>query len=544
VVQWAGVTLAGSSRPAAGACGATMACKVVRLISLHASRWQAAALAALVFCACAAAQTPTATSAAESADRAPVSAEQTLKRVRELRASGQFAATLEPLERYLALDPRNTVIRLEYARALAVLRRFPEAAREYRRVLETEPQNASAMVGMAKVAAWQGQNQLALETYDRVLAQRPNYYDAVVGKAFLLLWMGRQVEARALFLEAQRQHPNDREVREALASSGAPGDESAEPATPAESAPGAVKATVPESKPPPPGEAAGPTPKETRDSTSPPAASIAPQAAASPPTAGLFPATSVPLNTGDRPALLAREEPPALQHPQESTASRVRGARKEAAATAAAVQEKPRPGPSASPLPARAPTPIPAQLAMLGMVATVAGAIAYRTLRVRRRPVSLAARHVLELPPSSLVSPPRPASAGKAGALAGRVVVVHPHEAVRDFAHRALAGAGAEVVALERGDDAVAGLEKRPCDAIVVSDHLPLGWSGREIYRWMERNQPGAERSFVLVITGEPDPEMQAFLDESRPLSLVAPFGVSDLLAMTRLAMERSRAQA
>lgn len=511
----------------ASACGATMACKVVRLISLRASRWRAAALAVLLFSVCAAAQqNPAPAPATASAESVPISAEQTLTRVRELRAAGRFAAALEPLERYLSSDPRNTVVRLEYARTLAVLRRFPEAAREYRRVLESEPQNASAMVGMAKVAAWQGQNQLALETYDRVLARRPAHYDATVGKAFLLLWMGRQEEARSLFLEAQRQHPNDREVREALSSSAAPVESPGGTAQPAGSE--ARKAAASDASGPPPAEVAAPAPVAT-----PP-----------PPAAAFEPASAVPATTGSQSVIPAGEEPSqSVSPPKSATPLRPRAAHKGSADAPPVVRQGPSPAPANSLLPARVPLAIPAQLAMLGMFATVVGAIAYRTYRVRRHATPLTMRRVLELPPSSL-PPPRPASTGKEGSLAGRVLVVHPHEAVRDFAHRALAGAGAEVLVLGRGEDAVAGLEKWPYDAIVASDHLPEGWSGREIYRWLERNQPGAERRFVLVLTGEPDPEMQAFLDESRPLSLVAPFGVSDLLAMTRLAMGRSRAQA
>ena len=513
-----------------------MECKVVRLVPLRASRWRDAALAALLFSVCAAAQQNLApASATASVDSAPTSAEQTLTRVRELRAAGRFEAALEPLERYLASDPRNTVVRLEYARTLAVLRRFPEAAREYRRVLETEPQNANALVGMAKVAAWQGQNQLALETYDRVLAQRPNHYDAVVGKAFLLLWMGRQVEARALFLEAQRQHPNDREVREALSSSGAPAEPDGVTAQPAGSEAG--KPAASDAPRPLPAETPGPAPAGV--------ATPALRATPASPAAGFEPASAAPAATGSQPVIPAGQGPSQSGSPPKSpTPLRPRAAHQGSGDATPVVRQGPSLAAGNSLLPARVPLAIPGQLAMLGMFATIAGAIAYRTLRVRRRPVSLAARQVLELPPSSLLSPPRPASPAKEGALSGRILIVHPHEAVRDFANRALTGAGAEVLALERGEAAVAGLEKWPYDAIVASDHLPEGWSGREIYRWLERNQPGAERSFLLVLTGEPDPEMQAFLDESRPLTIVAPFGVSDLLAMTRLAMDRSRAQA
>jgi DNA-binding response OmpR family regulator len=87
-------------------------------------------------------------------------------------------------------------------------------------------------------------------------------------------------------------------------------------------------------------------------------------------------------------------------------------------------------------------------------------------------------------------------------------------------------------------------LERAQYDAIVISDQLPEGWTGREIYRWLERNQPGAERKFVLALAGDTDAEMQLFLEESGALTISTPFGVSDLLAMTRLAIARSRAQA
>ena len=188
------------------------------------------------------------------------------------------------------------------------------------------------------------------------------------------------------------------------------------------------------------------------------------------------------------------------------------------------------------------------QLAMLGMVTVVVGAIAYRKYSVRLHSATLPPRRVYELPPGALVPPPAAARAGKGGELggelAGRVLVVHPQQAVRDFAQQVLAGAGAEVLVLGRGEDAMVRLDRVQYDAIVISDLLPAGWSGREIYRWLERNQPGAERKFVLALADETDAEMQLFLEESRALTISAPFGVSDLLAMTRLAMARSRAQA
>jgi tetratricopeptide (TPR) repeat protein len=482
------------------------------------SPWRVPALtlmAALLFVACAPAQeAPSA--AAASKEGAQASPEQTLARVQTLHNAGRFAAALEPLETYLASDPRNTVVRLEYARTLAILRRFQEAAREYRRVLETEPQNAAALIGLAKVASWQGQNQLALETYDRVLARNPGLYDAVVGKAFLLLWMGRQEEAQALFREAQRQHPEDPEVARALASLGAPAASAAEK--------------------PAAGDAAEPAPAE------------APKPAMTPPPA-TTPSPALPMSGTAAPAATVETSPgsqPVLPQPQKNSAPlRTQGARQRAGVRTAGIEQPPSPAqtPEGPPSPLRIPLANAAQLAMLGMVAVAVGAIAYRKYSVRLHSETLLPRRAYELPPASLVPPPRPV-AGKEGTLAGRVLVVHPQQAVRDFAHQVLAGAGAEVLALGRGEDAMVRLDRAQYDAIVISDQLPEGWSGREIYRWLAKNQPGAERKFVLALAEEADAEMQLFLEESRALTISTPFGVSDLLAMTRLAIARSRAQA
>jgi tetratricopeptide (TPR) repeat protein/CheY-like chemotaxis protein len=517
------------------------------------SPWRAPALtlmAALIFAACAPAQEDP-SAAATSKEGAQVSPEQTLTRVRTLRGAGRFAAALEPLATYLASDPRNTVVRLEYARTLAILRRFQEAAREYRRVLETEPQNAAALIGLAKVASWQGQNQLALETYDRVLMRNPELYDALVGKAFVLLWMGRQEEAQALFRDAQRQHPDDPEVGRALTSLGPP-TSSPMRAGAAEHPSGAAAS---DAKKPAASDAAGSAPAEA------PKPAVTPSPATTPSTAVPLPGTAAPAATVEgwnggemtqetiaAPASSPGSQPVPPQPQKNSAPLRTQGARERAGVRTAGFQQQSSPAeaPKDSPSPLHIPPVTALQLAMLGMVTVVVGAIAYRTYSVRLRSATLPPRRVYELPPASPVPPPRSAAVcgGKGGPLAGRVLVVHPQQAVRDFAQQVLAGAGAEVLVLGRGEDAMVRLDRAQYDAIVISDQLPAGWSGREIYRWLERNQPGAERKFVLALADEADAEMQLFLEESRALTISTPFGVSDLLAMTRLAMARSRAQA
>ncbi|MGH9579906.1 MAG: tetratricopeptide repeat protein, partial [Terriglobales bacterium] len=422
-----------------------------------------------IFAACAAGQ---------ETGSGTISAEETLTQVRALHAAGRFAMALNPLEIYLTSDPRNTVVRLEYARTLAILRRFPEAAREYRRVLEAEPQNAAALVGVAKVASWQGQNQLALETYERVLARQPSLYDALVGKAFVLLWMGRQEEARTLFQQAQRQYPNDPEVREALASLGQePGAGSRQTETPAQELQVPAPPLELDSPEPTNAETPEPTPPEKRKRTSP----------ASPPSSA------------------------------------------EAVTTGAA--------------PARAPAhpaPILMQAATLLMLAA-SGMLAYRTRRLRRSSGPLPVNRVrFELPPSTLQAREKE-GAREDALLAGRVLVVHPEEEVLDFTRKVLASAGAEVLGLSRGEDAMVRLEKGHYDAVILNETIPGGWSGMEIYRWMQKRSPGSEKRVMLAVPDLSDPERRQFVDDTGVLCITTPFGVSDLIAMTRLLQQKSR---
>ncbi|MGH9651641.1 MAG: hypothetical protein ACRD3I_14380, partial [Terriglobales bacterium] len=149
------------------------------------------------------------------------------------------------------------------------------------------------------------------------------------------------------------------------------------------------------------------------------------------------------------------------------------------------------------------------------------------------------------MPAPSNAVPPAPRT-HPSTLLWGRVLVVHPDEQVLEFTRRVLAGAGAEVLALRRGEDALVRLEKSRqeksgYDALLVNDRLPGGWTGMEIYRWVKQHQPGAERSVMLVHSGLNDAHTEQFLEESGALGVTAPFNVSDLIAMTRLALDKAK---
>jgi len=135
-------------------------------------------------------------------------------------------------DRYLERKPTHLAMRLEYARLLSYARRLPEATLQYQTVLQADPNNVQAQVGLAKIASWQDDLKGALERYNKILRHHPNLYDAIVGKAYTLYWMGRNAEAAALFQQALKRNPRDKEVQATLKEMGATA-EAKKPAQPA-----------------------------------------------------------------------------------------------------------------------------------------------------------------------------------------------------------------------------------------------------------------------------------------------------------------------
>ncbi|MCI0403258.1 MAG: tetratricopeptide repeat protein [Acidobacteria bacterium] len=483
-------------------------------------------------------------------------ADQIVRQAKVWNAAGKYEEARDALVRYLERDSRSVVARLEYARTLSYLRQFPEALTEYQHVLTLEPENLEAQVGVAKVASWRGQFENALNLYRQILAHTPGLHDALVGKAHTLVWLGRKDEAITVFLDALERNPSDRDVRRALEDMGVDVD-----AALAAAQRRAALSVRPE-----------------------------PQLADLP----AFLSSSLLSSLPDELWIATPDRPTAAP-----------AAPEEHAKTAAPVQKKAMRAPppaspaQAAPVEAALPPPLVLQAAAL-LIFLAGGALAYRTsiAHLRRRPLPVT-RRPYELPPSSWSveahvgagAPACPAERSSAQVSAtryqpakaepparasqpartehaakvepvrveqpvppvqpntllwGRVLVVHPDEQVLEFARRVLAGAGAEVLALRRGEDALVRLEKSRqdksgYDALLVNDRLPGGRTGMEIYRWVKQYQPGAERSVMLVHSGQSDTHTEQFLEESDALGVAAPFNVSDLLAMTRLALDKAK---
>ena len=151
------------------------------------------------------------------ADAHPQSAEYVVALATALRQAGKSEDALHLLQATTERFPNLVSVRVEYARLLNFTKQFPEAKRQFSIVLASDPENVIAQVGMAKTISYEGDQTTALQMYERILKRYPGLYDAIIGKAFSLLWSGHEQPARFLLEEGLAQHPEDREVREALA---------------------------------------------------------------------------------------------------------------------------------------------------------------------------------------------------------------------------------------------------------------------------------------------------------------------------------------
>jgi Flp pilus assembly protein TadD len=151
-------------------------------------------------------------------EKHPQSSEYVLALAYALRQDGRSDAALRLLKETVEHYPNLNTVRVEYARALNFVREFSEARRQFSKVLDYDPNDLIAQVGMAKSMSYDGDQEGALVEYDRILKMHPGLYDAMIGKAFALLWSGRMDEAREYLQKGLSRHPDDREVREALAS--------------------------------------------------------------------------------------------------------------------------------------------------------------------------------------------------------------------------------------------------------------------------------------------------------------------------------------
>jgi two-component system NtrC family sensor kinase len=124
--------------------------------------------------------------------------------------------------------------------------------------------------------------------------------------------------------------------------------------------------------------------------------------------------------------------------------------------------------------------------------------------------------------------------------LRGRVLIVDDELSVLEFEREVLLGVGAEVVAVDNGDEAVASLRTEDFDAILLDGKMPGRWDGPDIYRWVAENRPALERHILLTVSDLSDAKIRHFLETTRCPCIVKPFEVKDLLALTRRLLRKA----
>ncbi|MGZ7030050.1 MAG: hybrid sensor histidine kinase/response regulator, partial [Terriglobales bacterium] len=128
--------------------------------------------------------------------------------------------------------------------------------------------------------------------------------------------------------------------------------------------------------------------------------------------------------------------------------------------------------------------------------------------------------------------------------LRGRILLVDDEEAVLEFEREALAGAGAEVVAISSGEQAMERLQNEKFDAVLVDSAMPGGSTGIDLYRWVAVNLPGQEKNIILAVSNIRDVETRRFLAETLMPHIEKPFQVADLISIARPLLTSEQATA
>jgi two-component system, NtrC family, sensor kinase len=128
--------------------------------------------------------------------------------------------------------------------------------------------------------------------------------------------------------------------------------------------------------------------------------------------------------------------------------------------------------------------------------------------------------------------------AGRAVPLHGRVLIIDDEEAVIEFEREVLCGAGAEVVCLSTGEEAIAHLAEGQFAAILVDSSMPGAMNGIDVYRWVAEHRPELKSRIILAFSSLTDSELRHYVEENHIRHITKPFEVSELIAITGQAMQ------
>ncbi|MGE0406264.1 MAG: PAS domain S-box protein, partial [Candidatus Korobacteraceae bacterium] len=132
-----------------------------------------------------------------------------------------------------------------------------------------------------------------------------------------------------------------------------------------------------------------------------------------------------------------------------------------------------------------------------------------------------------------------------ANALANcRVLVLDDEDAVLDTMRQALSSAGAQVSTFSEPAEALAEIQQRRFDAILLDCTMPGGWSAARIYSWLRQQRPGMERFVILCSSNADDPEVSQFAVGNQLRCLPKPFSPKQLIETVRGHLDQMRTAA
>jgi two-component system NtrC family sensor kinase len=151
---------------------------------------------------------------------------------------------------------------------------------------------------------------------------------------------------------------------------------------------------------------------------------------------------------------------------------------------------------------------------------------------------------IIRLPSAGVIAghDSAPVAPRRDAAIAGRILLAEEEEAVLQFEHDVLVGAGAEVVTEISEDRAKDQLTKEKFDALVINGKVTGGWDAPEIYRWLGQTQPDLQKHVLFTFSTLPEPEIRDFLQQHNLPSLVKPFEVADLIAQAKRLLQKTQA--
>jgi CheY-like chemotaxis protein len=132
--------------------------------------------------------------------------------------------------------------------------------------------------------------------------------------------------------------------------------------------------------------------------------------------------------------------------------------------------------------------------------------------------------------------PPVPSRSLKAASadLPANILVVEDEYTILELQMAILSSVGATPVGVSTGEEALQQLQRREYQLIISDLKLPGGFSGQELFRWIEQRRPALLRR-VLFVTGDSASETtRAFLEQSGRRYLMKPFSVEEYVRAVR----------